>query len=144
LNTVRNTRQAQIGRTTTHQDAKSDAAIPIRYVKIGTAMASTNAMATATKHRKVQTTQPNTVWVWRWREFRKKRMKSSLAAVCEYRPPARRKLPSAMPKAALDQVGGNLHVQLMLVVMPGSEGATHEKNAGEATVFPIYAYITTL
>jgi hypothetical protein len=91
-----------------YQDAKRLAAMPIKYEKMGTAIAScnhrvsinvdllckeckartTNATATARRQRNVHTLQPRTVCECRCRECRKNLTKSSFAAVCEYSPPA--------------------------------------------------------
>lgn len=71
-----------------YQAAKSAAAIPMRYEKIGTAMARTMPTTTPRKHRDVHTVQPSTVCEWTCSECRKNRTKTSFAAVWTYIPPA--------------------------------------------------------
>lgn len=70
-----------------YQDAKREAVMPVRSEKTGTAAAKTKARAVAAKQRIVQTVHPSTVWVYRWRERRKRRTNTSFAAACEYRAP---------------------------------------------------------
>ena len=65
-----------------YHDAKSDAVIPARYEKIGTAVAKTNATAAEAKQRKTYADQPSQVCVWMWYVCRKRRTKTSFAAAC--------------------------------------------------------------
>ncbi len=47
-----------------YHDAKTEAVIPVRYEKMGTALANMNAIATAAKQRTTHTDQPRTVCEW--------------------------------------------------------------------------------
>lgn len=71
-----------------YQDAKSDPVIPTRSEKIGTALARTNEMALAVKHRPIHTDQPRTVCMDTCRVRRNIRMNTNLAAACVHRDPA--------------------------------------------------------